>query len=204
MNQIYHAIDYQTENMLGIHYNDLIRRKVKFYSNKFYKILKKILKLIVVSTIKILKHLLFYAYIKKIIPNRLKIKVKVIIKANLLLFPKLTHIVKLLYFWLNKTPYSEKKFLHFLLSFFIKRFCLPLLHQMITNLNWRVIVLEQLKSSPQLRNKFKKIISEDENRESYQAPLANLLKENEIIISTAAQEIFKEFKLTLEFYENSY
>lgn len=192
--------------MKNTNFKKLFNKKIKYSLVTFIKesiiISKYILKLLLVYTIKMVKKIIPYTFIKKNIPYRIKLK----IKSQLLYYPKLTNFLRAIHFWIKniETP-KETFYSEYLLPLFIHKVGLPILELMLNNEPWKKITLDKSKKTPHLHIKFKQLLKDEKCIITQPNSIAALsyVEENAELTCTA-QEIYRDLKMAITRHQINY
>lgn len=192
--------------MLNAKLKSFFTKKIKYFLINFAKqsiiISKYILNLLLVYAIKIAKKIILYTFIKKIIPYRLKLK----IKSRLLYYPKLRRFLRLIHIWIkNIERPKETIYSAYILPLFIKKIGLPILSRMLNKELWKKIMLDKLKKTPHLHLKFKRLLLDEKYLIAQHNHMTACIdaKQN-ADLNHATDEIYNDLKMAITRHQTHY
>lgn len=196
-NANYFNLKLNSEYMLNYNrYKKYIITKIRFFISLFFKkfisILKYYLKKLIVYSFKI---------IKKIIPYKIRIKVK----SKIMSYPRIENSIKKIFYWLKKIDSPNKNFfLKNILPFLIKSLFIPLLKLIIRNQKCSTIISKQLENLLQIQKKTSQLFIHDTYVNQKKLINFSTYWEQNIELSPEALEVYKKLKTTFDYYEINY
>lgn len=198
MNRNYLSLEINSVNMKQIDYLHEIKKLAVYFLLKFVTLIKKkgtiFFKICLLYFLKIIKFTLPYKLAKRLIPNIIKIKIKVL----LFKYPNLTKIIKNILAWVKS---DEKIKSNLLINFFIfifKIIFMPILRTLLNNLETQTIIYNELRRRRNFRVDSNKIIKDKNTNNIHTHQLLNkkFLIYEDLNLSLDTNEIYHKFKLT--------